>query len=146
MTGPQRDTTDRALFISAQFKIVSTCSVKPICAPPARLSDVARVTAVGLSDDGLFSLFRGGYRRALALLSSLSASLSPSLTFLRAIESVMFLALYPQAVSQAPQHLGSSETQATWHGCFVLCQLGQRQSRLPPPPPASILQDELERL
>ena len=37
----------------------------------------------------------------------------------QAIDGVMSLILYQQVVSQFPQHLGSSETQTTWHGCFV---------------------------
>ena len=41
------------------------------------------------------------------------------------------LALYPQVVSQAPQHFRSSESQAACGGCFVLqsvCSVISRDS------------------
>ena len=58
---------------------------------------------VRLIDDGPLVFFKKD-RRAF---SSFHASL------LHAIDGVMFLALCPQAVSQAPQHFRSSETQVT---------------------------------
>ena len=41
-------------------------------------------------------------------------------SLLQAIDGVMFLALCPKVVSQAPQHFRSSEKQATCVGCFCL--------------------------
>ena len=64
---------------------------------------------VRLTDDGFLSSFQ---RR-----SSSASSLSVSL--FQAIDGVMSLTLCPQAVSQAPQHFRSSETQATCDGCYA---------------------------
>ena len=62
-----------------------------------------------LTDDGPLSSFQGRSSSA----SSFHASLR------QAIDSVMSLALSPQVVSQAPQHITSSEKQATCEGCFA---------------------------
>ena len=43
----------------------------------------------------------------------------PLSSLFRAINGVMCLALCPQEESQAPQHLRSSEKQATWEGCYA---------------------------
>ena len=62
-----------------------------------------------LTDDGPLSSFQGR--------SSSASSFHASLRL--AIDSVMSLALSPQVVSQAPQHITSSEKQATCEGCFA---------------------------
>ena len=49
--------------------------------------------------------------------SSEASSFHASL--LQAIDCVIFLALCLQVVSQAPQHFGSSETEATCDGCML---------------------------
>ena len=62
------------------------------------------------TNDGPFSSFKKEF----------SSSASPFHACLRqALDGVMFLALCPQVVSQAPQHFRSSETQATCDGCFA---------------------------
>ena len=81
------------------------CSLKPICAPP-RLSEVSPTLLLGgcsvrLIDDGPLSSFQGRSSSASTFHDSL----------LQAIDGVMSLALCPQAVSQAPQHFRSSDTQ-----------------------------------
>ena len=63
---------------------------------------------VRLIDGGPLSSFQ----RRSPSASSFQASL------LQAIDGVMSLALYAQVVSQAPQHLRSSEKQATSDSCF----------------------------
>ena len=63
---------------------------------------------VPLIDDGPLSSFQGRSSNA----SSFHASL------FQAIDGAMSSALYPQVVSQAPQHFRSSEKQATREGCF----------------------------
>ena len=65
-------------------------------------------SSVRLTDDGSLSSCPGRSYSA----SSFHAFL------LQAIDGVMSLALCPQVVSQDPQHLNSSETQATCDGCF----------------------------
>ena len=40
-------------------------------------------------------------------------------SLLQVIDGVVSLALYPQVVSQAPQHIRASEKQATGEGCFA---------------------------
>ena len=66
------------------------------------------VPNVHLTDDGSSSSFPGRSPGA----SSFHASL------LQLIDGVLSLVLCPQVVSQAPQHFRSSETQATYQGCF----------------------------
>jgi len=76
---------------------------------------------VRLIDDGPLSSFQGRSSSA----SSFHASL------LQAIDGVMSLALYPQAVSQAPQHFRSSEKQAIYEGFFTrksICSIISRYS------------------
>ena len=63
---------------------------------------------VHLIDDGSLSSFQGRSSSA----SSFHASL------FQAIDGVLSLVLYPQVLSQVPQHFRSSETQATYDGCF----------------------------
>ena len=92
--------------------MVSMRSEKPICAPP-RLSEVPErclwnVSNVLLTDDGPLSSYLGGSFSA----SSFNASL------LQEINGVVSLTLCQQAVSQVPQHFGSSEKQANCEGCF----------------------------
>ena len=65
------------------------------------------VPNVHLTDNGSSSSFPGRSPSA----SSFHASL-------QLIGGVLSLALCPQVVSQAPQHFRSSETQATYDGCF----------------------------
>ena len=87
-------------------------SEKPICAPP-RLSEISATSPLKrfqcLIDDGPLSSFQGR--------SSSTSSFHACL--LQAIDGVMSLALCPQVVSQAPQHFGSSEKQATGEGRFA---------------------------
>ena len=64
---------------------------------------------VHLIDDGSLSSFQGRSSSA----SSFHASL------FQAIDGVLSLVLYPQVLSQVPQHFRSSETQATYEGCFA---------------------------
>lgn len=64
-------------------------------------------STVGLTDDGIFSPSQGR--------SSRSSSFHTSL--LQAIDGTMSFALRPQARSQTPQHLRSSEKQVTCGGC-----------------------------
>ena len=66
-------------------------------------------SCVRLIDNGPLSSFQGRSSSA----SSFHASL------LQAIDVVMSLVLCPQVVSQASQHLRSSEKQATCEGCFA---------------------------
>ena len=99
-------------FSSVQFKMVSMCSEKPICAPP-RLSEVFPPSPFkwfqsSTTDNGPLSSFQGKSSSA----SSFHASL------LQAIDGVMSLVLCPKVVSHAPQHFTSSEKQATCEGCF----------------------------
>ena len=98
---------------SLQFKMVCMRLEKPICAPP-RLSEVSSMSPLkrfqcSFIDDGPLSSFQGRSSSA----SSFHASL------LQAVDGVMSLALYPQVVSQAPQHFRSSKKQATCEGCFA---------------------------
>ena len=65
-------------------------------------------SSVRLVDDGPLSSFQGRSSSASSFYASL----------LQAIDGVVFPALCPQVVSQAPQHFGSSEKQAT---CRLLC-------------------------
>ena len=95
------------ILISVQFKMVSMCVEKHVHAPPC-LSEVStalplKQSRVRLIDDISLSSFHGR-------LSSLSTHL------LQVIDSVMSLAVCPLVVSQAPQHLRSSEMVAfpTW--------------------------------
>ena len=87
------------------------CARKSPYALPPHLSDTVRNNFnVRLIDDGPLSSFQGRSSSA----SSFNACL------LQAIDGVMPLALCPQVVSQAPKHkLSSSETQATYDGCFA---------------------------
>ena len=64
-----------------------------------------------LTDDGPLSSFHGRSSRASSFHTSL----------FQAANSVMSLALYPQVVSQAPQHFICSKKKATCEGCFT-CQ------------------------
>ena len=66
---------------------------------------------VGLIDNDPVSSFRRRSATAVFLYASL----------LLVIGGVMSLLLCPQVLSQAPQHLGPSETQAICDGCFA-CQ------------------------
>ena len=101
-----------------QFKMVSTCSEKPICiwvplphsvSPMVPLNN-QNSSHVYLIDDGLSS-FQGRLLGTFSFHASL----------LQVIGGMMFLALCPQVVSQDPQHFRSSEMQATCDGCFA-CQ------------------------
>ena len=67
------------------------------------------IFSVRLIDNGPLSSFQG----RSSGMSSFHASL------FQAIDSVMSSALYPQVVSQAPQHFRSSERQANCEGCFA---------------------------
>ena len=86
----------------------------PIRAPP-RLLEVSTICClsdsfnVSLTDDVSLSSFQG--------ISSSASSFHPS----QVIDGVMSLALCPQLVAEAPQHVGSSETQSICDGCFA-CQ------------------------
>ena len=76
-----------------------------------RFSNVAfeTVPVFCLSDDGPLSSSQGRSSSAFSFHASLS----------QAIDGVISLALFPQVVSQAPQHFKSSEKQATGEGCFA---------------------------
>ena len=101
--------------------MVSKRSEKPICAPP-RLSEVSptlplkRLQCSSDSDGGPLSPFQGW--------SSSASSFNGSL--LQTIDGVMSLTLCPPVVSQASQHFGSSEKQATCEGCFFPAGLSAR--------------------
>ena len=86
---------------------------KPTCASPRLQTFSQRClwngSKVLLIGDGPLSSFQGRSSSASSFHNSL----------LQAIDGVMFLALRPQVVSQAPQHLRSSEKQAACDGCFV---------------------------
>ena len=96
---------------SVQFKVLPMRSVKPICAPP-RLSEVSTTLPLKqfqCSSDWRWPslvLSRKIVKRFLCLCRSPGD------------DSVMSLALCPQVVSQAPQNLRSSETQAARGGYF----------------------------
>ena len=83
-------------------------SEKPTCAPP-RLSEMSPTFPFKQFSVRLVALSRPFKEDRLAL------SPSTPLAF-HAIDSVMSWALCPQTMSQAPQHLRSSETQATCDG------------------------------
>ena len=100
-------------FSSVQFKMVSMCSEKPVCAPP-RLSEFPNV--VFETVPMFVSLTMTLSRRFNGRSSSAS-----SFQAIQTIDGVRSLALYPQVVSQASQHFRSSEKQATCEGCFA-CQ------------------------
>ena len=72
---------------------------------------LSNCSSVCLIDNGLLSSFQ----KRLSGASSFKASL------LQAINGVMSLALCPQVVFHASQHLRSSQKQATCEGCFA-CQ------------------------
>ena len=80
-------------------------SEKPTCAPP-RISEMSPTLPFKQFSVRLVALSRPFKEDRLAL------SPSTPLAF-HAIDSVMSWALCPQTMSQAPQHLRSSETQAT---------------------------------
>ena len=102
---------------SVQFQMVPTRSAKPIIyalhpgSPKFLQRCLWNGSNVRLIDDGPLSSFQGR--------SSSSSSFHASL--LQEIDDVMSFALCPQVVSQASQHLRSSEKQATFEGCFA-CQ------------------------
>ena len=62
-----------------------------------------------------------------------SSASSSHASLLQAIDGVMSLALCPQVVSQAPQHFGSSETQATCDMVALLASLSARSFLCPLP-------------
>ena len=96
---------------TVQFKMVSMCSEKPICAPP-RLSEFPNVV---LETVPMFvSLTMTLSRRFNGRSSSAS-----SFHAIQAIDGERSLALYPQVVSQASQYFRSSEKKATCEGCFA---------------------------
>ena len=94
-------------FCSVHFKMTSMHWETPIRAPH-RLLEVSTICClsnsfnVSLTDDVSLSSFQG--------ISSSASSFHPSL--LQAIDGVMSLALCPQVVAEAPQHVRSSETQS----------------------------------
>ena len=86
-------------------------------------------SSVRLTDDGPLSSFQERSPSA----SSFHASL------LQTTDGVVSVAFCPQVVSQAPQHLRSSETQATCEGCFA------RQGHFSPACPGQYTQRNFRR-
>ena len=115
-TPKQRVQLSSAQFSSVQFSSalggIYTLGKSYIRSTPSLRSSPddtsGTVPNVHLTDNGSSSSFPG---RSLGA-SSFHASL------LQLIGGVLSLALCPQVVSQAPQHFRSSETQATYDGCF----------------------------
>ena len=95
-------------FRTVRFTTVSLGKAHMRSAPSLRRC-LWHCSNVRLMDDGPLSSFQG----RLSSASSFHASL------LQVIDSVMFLALCLQAVSQVPQHFRSTEMQAICDGCFA---------------------------
>ena len=106
-------TNSSLLISSVHFKMASTHSGKPICAPHrlGRFPSVAceNVPQIHLTDEGMNL---SSFQRRSPSASSFYVSL------LQVIDGVMPLALCPRVVPQCPQHFRSSETEATCDGCF----------------------------
>ena len=98
-------------FISVQFKMVSTCSEQPILSQEFPQHCLSNSSNVHLIDNGSLSYLQ--FHGKLSSISSFRGSL------LQVINDVMSLALCPEVGSQAPQHFGSSEMQATCDSCFA---------------------------
>ena len=109
--------------------MVSMRSEKPICAPPRSVQDgiyalrkahmrstpsLRRFPNFALETVPVFVWLTMALSRPFKGRSSSVSSFRASL--LQAIDGVVSLAFCPQVVSQAPQHLRSSETQATCEG------------------------------
>ena len=104
-------------FSSVQFKMVSMCSEKPICAPP-RLSEGSRTLPFETecsSDWRWPGLSRSSFQGRSSSASSFHAF--PLQAMGRWCGALG--ALYPQVVSQAPQHSRASETKGPCDGCCV---------------------------